>query len=540
MLAIAAFLLTAHMAVAMWGSSRSGSATFDEPAHIAAAVGVTYDHDLSWNVEHPPLVKLLAGTALRVGGIRASPPPIDEPEGQYVWGQGILYQSGNDHRHVLSVARSPLVLLTCVFALVTFGFATDLFGGVAGLVSLALFTLSPDLLGHGPLVTTDVALAGFVTLTLWMLWRAKHRHRGWLAAAAIAFGLACVTKYTALVLSPIVGALFIAASMARDAGTKPRLRPLAMACAWAVSASMVALAVVWGTYLAVDPRLEYRFDEPALARDATGAMAQLTELAPLPEPYRIGLRYVIGGEQLDRPAFLNGRFYRGGRVDFYPLVLSMKAPVGTIFVLGVALVALAKSRRRDVLVYAVAPCAYTVLVAISSHLNIGVRHVMPAIVLLLVLSGAAVTGRSRLRTGLATLGLLTTAASSWAAYPRYLSYVNELWGGSDNGYRLLADSSIDWGQGLPDVAHYLTEHGANDAGAADLSYFGQAFPTAYGVFAADASRLPDLRDADGLVVVSATLYNLDRERYAALGPPSAVVGDVYLVFDRRSHREPER
>jgi hypothetical protein len=71
------------------------------------------------------------------------------------------------------------------------------------------------------------------------------------------------------------------------------------------------------------------------------------------------------------------------------------------------------------------------------------------------------------------------AASAWYAvsvlrvHPHYLAYFNEPAGGPANGYRLLADSNLDWGQDLKGLGVWLREHGIERA---KLSYFGTADP----------------------------------------------------------------
>jgi tetratricopeptide (TPR) repeat protein len=70
------------------------------------------------------------------------------------------------------------------------------------------------------------------------------------------------------------------------------------------------------------------------------------------------------------------------------------------------------------------------------------------------------------------------AASSLSAYPNFLAYSNELWGGPSKTYRVLSDSNVDWGQGLPAARAYL----ANRAGTPCwMAYFGSVDPAYYGI-----------------------------------------------------------
>jgi hypothetical protein len=57
--------------------------------------------------------------------------------------------------------------------------------------------------------------------------------------------------------------------------------------------------------------------------------------------------------------------------------------------------------------------------------------------------------------------------------------MNVIAGGPAHGYRHLVDSSLDWGQDLPDIKRYIDGHPG--AQPAFLSYFGVASPDAYRV-----------------------------------------------------------
>ena len=53
------------------------------------------------------------------------------------------------------------------------------------------------------------------------------------------------------------------------------------------------------------------------------------------------------------------------------------------------------------------------------------------------------------------VGLAWLAATSLYTYPQGISYFNEWIGGPANGWKYLADSNVDWGQNLPELAAFL-------------------------------------------------------------------------------------
>src|SRR5205814_1273822 len=93
-----------------------------------------------------------------------------------------------------------------------------------------------------------------------------------------------------------------------------------------------------------------------------------------------------------------------------------------------------------------------------SGMNIGVRHILPVYPFLMVLAGWAAWRLIEHRRAwvYVIVGLLFfSAVSSIRAYPSYLAYSNELWGGPSQTYRYLSDSNADWGQQLKATKKYL-------------------------------------------------------------------------------------
>jgi hypothetical protein len=69
-------------------------------------------------------------------------------------------------------------------------------------------------------------------------------------------------------------------------------------------------------------------------------------------------------------------------------------------------------------------------------------------------------------------------AGACAVYPHFLAYFNFAAGGPDEGWRVLVDSNIDWGQGLKELREWMEREGV---GHVRLSWFGSAYPEAYGI-----------------------------------------------------------
>lgn len=330
LLALAVAALLAQMAVAMVTAAARQTPTIDEPVYVGTAVVYTREHSLRYNPEHPPLGKLIIGA-----GLVFAHPHLDAhaTDDQTALGRRLLYESGNDPWRVMFWARLPVIVLTLLFGLVVLTFARELVGAVGGLVALALYTLSPDVIANGSLATLDLPAAGFVLTSAWLVWRARRgRPLPHLALAGVALGAALATKMSTLPAVPVLLLLAVLSlwgtRRASGPGPHAQRRLVALSVAVAVGMVVLALAVVWASYLVVDPRL--RWATPADVPAVHGLRGLALHWLPVPRPYRDGMRVQFGFENATWGGFLFGRVYRGSLWYYLPAALLVKTPLGTL------------------------------------------------------------------------------------------------------------------------------------------------------------------------------------------------------------------
>jgi hypothetical protein len=117
-------------------------------------------------------------------------------------------------------------------------------------------------------------------------------------------------------------------------------------------------------------------------------------------------------------------------------------------------------RRRELVFFAL-PIAFFLFAAIFSHINMGVRYLLPIYPFCIVLASAAAAAlfkRSVVGKVAVAALLLLTVFSSLHSYPNFLAYSNELFGGPAHTYRFATDANADWGQGLKWTKTYLDQH----------------------------------------------------------------------------------
>ena len=465
-----AVLLLAQMAVAMVTTAVQQSPTIDEPVYAGAAVVQWQQHSLRYNVEHPPLGKTLIGAGLAFAEPRLDPGFVGD---QTALGRHLLYESGNDPGRLMLFARLPMIVLTLAFGVVVLLFARDLFSPVGGLVALALYAFSPDVIAHGSLATLDVPAAGFLLVAAWAAWRARVRPVPWLAVTGLALGAALATRMSALAALPVVLLLVVLSVRAA------RRRGFGRSLLAAFAVLVLALAVVWASYLVVDPRL------------------------PFPQSYRDGLLIQLGYEDRTWGGFLFGRAYEGSLPWYLPAALLVKTPLGMLALWAAgAVVLLAVRRLRPAALYVLLPPAVLFAVATLGARNFGTRYVIVVPIFLAVAAAAVTVLRGR-RVAVVVAALVAfVAVSSLRTFPYYLPYGNEAFGGPAATARHLHDSNVDWGQDLGRLADRLRERYPGQP--VWLAYKGSGVPAAYGISARDPLGVPP-EQVRGLLVVSDSL-----------------------------------
>ncbi|MBC9729440.1 glycosyltransferase family 39 protein [Streptomyces sp. TRM68367] len=520
-------LLLVHMAVAMVTTAVQQTPTIDEPVYVGSAADYWHEHNLRYNPEHPPLGKLVIGV-----GVALADPHVDASftGDQGALGRHLLYESGNDPGHLMLWARLPVIALTLLFGLVVFAFARELAGRAGALAALALYCFSPDVIAHGSLATLDVPAAGFVLTSVWLLWRSRLRPRRYVPLAGVAFGAALATKMSALPAVPVLLAL-AAVSVWCASASAGRRRALLRAGAGAALVAVVAVAVVWATYLVVDPRLRWQPQQHVPV--VHGPRGLLVELVPFPEPYRDGMRIQFGFENHPWEGFLFGRLYTGSLWYYLPAALLVKTPLGMLALWAAGAVAVVALRRlRPASPYLLAPAAVLLLAAMEGSRNFGTRYAVFLPMFLAVAAGCVLVVRWRWTPAVTGALVAFVAVSSLRTYPYYLPYSNEAFGGPARTHQRLHDSNVDWGQDLGRLADRLRERYPRER--VWLVYKGSAVPSFYGIDATDPRRVP-ARQVHGLLVVSDSAAAKATGRLAALidsSRPVESVGHSITIYRR--------
>jgi 4-amino-4-deoxy-L-arabinose transferase-like glycosyltransferase len=386
---------------------------------------------------------------------------------------------GRALRH-FQVARLPTLLSAIVLGFTVFAWSRRLYGPAGGLLSLFLLVFEPNLLAHARLITQDVFLATAMVACLYLFWRfLRRRTLGWAFAAALTFGIAQTTKYTAVSLFPILAVIAALYDGPRMIPLVRRGRWIRVAkylgktVLWTLLILAVAVAVVNAAFLreyTFKPLHEYRFQSSVFSTLQRWGDGADWIRVPLPSPYILGLDAVMAKERSGQGhgnIYLLGELrHPDGFLGYFLAAYALKTPLATqlIFLTGLYLL-LRRWRWARVLRHEQALLVPLLILFLYFNFlyraQLGLRFVLMAYPLMAVLSGrvgAAVQEASRLPRVALGLGLVSVVISTLSYFPDYLAYFNELVWDRRTAYRYLADSNLDWGQSEGALRAYMAAH----------------------------------------------------------------------------------
>ncbi len=511
--------------------------TFDEPVHLAAGYSYWATGSFRLNREDPPLLKLLWAVPLALGDSPPYPHDVARETNNDHWhvGNALLFHSNRAPSELLNPARRVNLALGCGVVLLAGWWAYRLWNArAAGVGAVGFAVCDPNLLALSCILSTDIGLTLFTLLACYLVWEYTAKpSRGLLFGAGIALGLALGAKFSALAVVAGLGGAGIVYVLRGGvlALPSPRLR------GEGGGASPPGEGQGKGRAL-----MEFAFRLGLIALVTLAATYGFVHF----DQWGAGLKFQLTrADHGDGTMYLNGELSRTGWYHYFLVLLPLKLPLG---LLAGVLIACVTGRLKGALRLAfllVPPLVFFAL-ASYSRVNLGVRVVLPVLPFLYILASGLAGGACCRAAGIALLAVCVAWAgvSAVRSDPYPVAYFNELAGGPRGGIRRVADSNLDWGQGLPALQAYLR---ANGPDVIYLSYFGTDRPEAHGIryqplptygrVGAPGGEVVPPDAARHVLVVSANnllgIYLNDPDTFAWLRDrnPDAVVAGCLYVFD---------
>jgi hypothetical protein len=476
--------------------SRQTSLTSDERVNIFAGYHYVKFNDYRFNREHPPLIKQLGALPLLFLKINCpSPPATWTPDYEPRAGEKFLYVD-NDADTIISLARLSVMFIALLLGLFIFIWSYRLNGYYSAIISLSLYILCPNIVGHSSVFTNDVPLAALFFITCYFLYLFfKYHSIKYLTATGVFLGLTLVTKFSSIVLlavlylSVAIYSLFIAEGKhLKDPSIKFDIKRAAYVILFIF---VVSYKMTFRLFLPAIIVLVLSFVLHRLWRDL-GQRAYLGSLVMFfiltiaflivvldytdyaewfpfhsaTKQYFKGFAWFRGHASEGQESFLFGRYSKTGWWYYFPVAIALKTPLPTLLLWLLGLIALLKRQGRylaEKTMLMVPLAAYMFVACFVNKTNLGIRLVLPIYPFLFVIAGYATIlfkrlMYKRLLRVVVIISLIYVALTAYKVFPDNMAYFNELLGKRIKSYEVLGDSNIEWGQDLKKLKRYIQKN----------------------------------------------------------------------------------
>ena len=520
-------------ATVAWFAADGKSATMDEPSHAVTGWFNLWQQDYRMSPDVPPLWENWIALPMGPHGLVFDP---GAPAYQNLrirrdltaYHLDALYHTpGVNGESIVRQARAMCLILGVALAALIAYWAWELAGPVAAVVAAFVYCLDPNFLGHAALVKNDVAVTLAYLGAAYAIWRAGTCLTWLSAIAVVAVSIGAVLiKFSGLLVGPLMLILLGLRAVDRHPwivlgrSITHRGQKAGVSLLLFLAIIVIGYFSLWAIYdfrfeagpngLQLDPtpfvdvlRDVQEFQGDHSTADSPNGLPASDDWQPpvmtnvllfaearrlLPQAWIDGFIMTQSGS-VTRLCFLHGQFYNGGKWYFFPLCALYKAPLATLIALvfaawiGVRQLrgnSIESARYRWSAIVLLLSAGLYGLVAITSNVNVGLRHAFPVYPFVFIgigLAAAQVWASKPARWMLCVLAI-GLAAETAAAFPNYINFIGIASGGQSAGFDLVSDSNLDWGQDLPALANWQREHPTE---LLYLDYFGRCDPAIYGI-----------------------------------------------------------
>lgn len=539
-------LLCAVMLGLVLLTSSQLSQTADEATHLYSGYRYLKCGDFTVSPEHPPLAKIVAAAPLLPMNLAVDCAPFQgDAEHQAFASLNWLYTQ--NWPAALARARAAAAVFAVGLCLLVWITARRMFDFATATAASLLLVFEPNVLAFGSLVLTDVPVACMLLFAVlgFYLWT-KHRSIPFFLLTVLATGLTLLAKQSGVAVVPILGVLAVTDALTQANGLKTKFRlatrnlvAVCLICALAAGIVWVGYGMRFSIYPGAMPIQQLQIPVTSVS---DRLLMKVEKYHLLPQGYLEGFAAArILSREGSSVTFVAGKIYQRAPWFATPFNFLIRSTGATVVIILLAVFGwlIAFGRRTRERLFLLTPAAVYVAVCFHASGNVNIRYLLPMVpFLMIVVAEGSVTLARRARWANYALPCLIVlhAASSLHAFPNYLSYTNDLWGGPTQAYRYLP--WLDLGQAYPEAKSYLERH------PVESCWFIAAWqwdPKLYDVPCQSfslylAHEIPP--HLHGTIIVSSTLVNgvrlADMEMAAAFKkavPKDRIGGSALLVYE---------
>lgn len=451
-----ALLLVALSMLRIIATYQSTAITTDEPFHLYEGI-IWLQFGEKANYLQPPLAQVIVAALPYLNGVRARGvrnDPVDS-------GWQLLATSPPN---TIELARLGVTFSFGLGSMLFFFWVRRFYGATSALLALFFYLSTPSILSHAGIAMQDYQATAVIVPAFWalMLWL-EHATALRSVALGATLTLVLLTKFNAAVFF-LVGAL---AFVLLRLFYQPKLlthchKRVGSFLPSLLIVLVVAISTLWAGYGFSFASLE------TITPGVTHRAAQQLSMLPWPWTYLVttflntpvpapeflnGLRLLSNLENISFHSYLLGEKSLTGFRLFFPMAFLYKTtvPLLLLTVIG-SLVSIRQSihTRNEIIALPAVVFFLGFLPLISSHFNIGHRHILPLYPFACVLAAIAITTFWKMPRFSRLLRCAILALVFWhgleglRVHPRYLAYFNQLAG--DRPEQVLVNADLDMGQ----------------------------------------------------------------------------------------------
>ncbi|MCS7151373.1 MAG: glycosyltransferase family 39 protein [Endomicrobia bacterium] len=402
------------------------SPTYDEPVHLIQGYAYlkTGSMDIIYLDDHPVLAKILSAIPLMF----LKPQPVLytnhiywQNRQRYLFANLMLYYNNYSAEKLLNFGRKMMIILSALFVIPFYIIISKNINKTSAMIACLLYCFNTSIAAHSCLITQDMIASIFYFLCIYgFLKYIITKNVIEMLICSLFTGVMMVTKYSVVVL------LFTYVVLLSYFWYKKiiKFNEILKFCIFIISGIVIVGMIVYNVNF-----LDLFY----------------------------GLEKVIYLTQQGRSTYFFGKFSTKGFLLYFPILFCLKTelPLLLVFIMSVVKFFHDVVKKKDTIEDTIVFVSIFIYIIISSFskMQIGHRHLLPVYPLIIWQSCKLATFK-KIRT-IYYLIIIWNAFVSAKAYPWYISYFNEIIGGSENGWKHYTDSNIDWGQGLKELSIWI-------------------------------------------------------------------------------------
>ncbi|MCG6551030.1 MAG: phospholipid carrier-dependent glycosyltransferase [Candidatus Magnetominusculus sp. LBB02] len=527
-------------------SVRDESLTVDEITHIPSGYMALKEHNFITNLDHPPLLKMIAAVPLLFQEINYRfKYSYKNMKSQILEGKTFFLKNTNKVESILFSARVTLIIFHAFLLFILGSLLKNVIQPVFAWIAVFFIAFEPTFLAHVRYVNTDAGAAVFTLLSLvtfGIFLRSEKRLYIWLTA--IFLGAALLSKFSGLLVYLFILVYMLFKRCSRPGGVKLFGSGDFNAALILIMPLLIVYLVYFGATFRVNPQhLTYVTIHGSFAPETM--LGKNIFIRPV-VLYLVGIEYTYIRSNLGEralPQYLNGEVRENkGWWYYFPLALYYKETPVLLLLFALGLILYRRENQPLEKVLLLYSGLYFIM-AVTRDLNIGIRHILPMISSLTLLS-VMVLWQQRHRQIFSRMLYIAAAFQLFimlGVYPDYTAYFNVFAGGPANGYKHLSDSNLEWGQSFKRLCLWAKENKIDSMMVERLDWNHQ-LPVLFDNDNIVKRQLPIINGKPvGYLAINVQIFQLseyvlpddclylDKKKFEEI-KPDAIVGHAYWVY----------